>query len=277
MPRNDRLAAMHEQPQPTEEEQESLPYISNEDIASWTGRLLNDDPKPSAADSRKFRTDDILLNKLRPYLAKVYHADFDGVSSGELLCLRPSRRVLPRFLFYVIASKGFIDAIDADTFGTKMPRADWDIVGHQPLPLPPLDVQRRIARFLDEKTARIDGLITKKRRLLDRLAEKHQALITQAVTQGLDPDVRDRLRLPKRSERRHTLTRPVSSKASHPRTSSAPSRPCPSASASTYPPSKRKTSKVDGYPGSTAIPAPSPSNGATSTTAPAARSRPSPI
>jgi type I restriction enzyme S subunit len=53
--------------------------------------------------------------------------------------------------------------------------------------LPPLETQRRIARFLDEKTARIDALIEKKRALLDRLAEKRQALITRAVTKGLDP------------------------------------------------------------------------------------------
>jgi type I restriction enzyme, S subunit len=52
--------------------------------------------------------------------------------------------------------------------------------------LPPLETQRRIARFLDEKTARIDGLIEKKRALLDRLAEKRQALITRAVTKGLN-------------------------------------------------------------------------------------------
>ena len=173
---------------PTEEEQEALPYISNEDIASWTGKLLVDEPKPAEADSRKFQTDDVLFNKLRPYLAKVFHATFDGVSSGELLCLRPSRSVEPRFLFYVLVSKGFIDTINAETFGAKMPRADWEIVGHQPLPLPPLDAQRRIARFLDEKTARIDGLIEKKRALLDRLAEKRQALITRAVTKGLNPD-----------------------------------------------------------------------------------------
>lgn len=54
--------------------------------------------------------------------------------------------------------------------------------------VPPLDAQRRIARYLDEKTARIDGLIKKKRALLDRLAEKRQALITRAVTKGLNPD-----------------------------------------------------------------------------------------
>jgi len=173
---------------PSDEEQAKLPYISNEDIASWTGRLLNDGPQPADSDGRKFQVDDVLLNKLRPYLAKVYHADFEGVSSGELLCLRPSEAVFPRFLFYVLVSKGFIDSIDAETFGSKMPRADWEIVGHQPLPLPALETQRRIAQFLDGKTAQIDALIEKKRALLDRLAEKRQALITRAVTKGLNPD-----------------------------------------------------------------------------------------
>ena len=173
---------------PTEEEQVALPYISNEDIASWTGELLIEDPEPAEVDGRRFQDNDVLFNKLRPYLAKVYHATFDGVSSGELLCLRPSHAVEPRFLFFVLGSKGFIDTINAEAFGAKMPRADWEIVGHQPLPLPPLDSQRQIARFLDEKTAQIDGLIAKKRGLLDRLAEKRQALITRAVTKGLNPD-----------------------------------------------------------------------------------------
>ena len=68
-----------------------------------------------------------------------------------------------------------------ELFGELVGRLRW-------YPFPPLDTQRRIARFLDEKTARIDGLIEKKRALLDRLAEKRQALITRAVTKGLNPD-----------------------------------------------------------------------------------------
>lgn len=54
--------------------------------------------------------------------------------------------------------------------------------------IPPIEIQQRIARFLDEKTKRIDALIEKKQALLERLAEKRQALITHAVTKGLDPD-----------------------------------------------------------------------------------------
>ncbi len=171
----------------TEEEQETLPYISNENIESWTGKLLIEDPQPLEADSRKFKINDVLFNKLRPYLAKVYHASFNGVSSSELLCLRPSQDLDSRFLFYVLSSKDFIDTVNAHSYGAKMPRADWEIVGHQSLPFPPLDTQRRIAEYLDEKIVLIDGLIERKRKLLDLLAEKRQTLITLAVTKGF-PD-----------------------------------------------------------------------------------------
>lgn len=171
---------------PTDEEAETLPYIANEDIASWTGKLLNPDPQPVDAESRKFLPDDVLFNKLRPYLAKVYHAPFAGVSSGELLCFRGANHVLPRYLFYVVSSKAFVDAVNAETFGSKMPRADWETVGHQPLPLPPFEIQRRITVFLDEKTTQINALIEKKTTLLKRLAEKRQAIITQAITKGLN-------------------------------------------------------------------------------------------
>jgi type I restriction enzyme, S subunit len=57
------------------------------------------------------------------------------------------------------------------------------------IPLPPLDEQYAIARFLDERTALIDDLIAKKERLLELLAEQRTAIITSAVTRGLAPTV----------------------------------------------------------------------------------------
>lgn len=57
------------------------------------------------------------------------------------------------------------------------------------LPVPPDEEQKTIARFLDFKTAQIDALIAKKKVLLDKLAEKRTALISHAVTKGLDPSV----------------------------------------------------------------------------------------
>ncbi len=164
------------------EEQETLPYISNENIASWTGKLLVEELKPTETNSRMFRKNDVLFNKLRPYLAKVYHATFDGASSSELLCLRPSNVVESRFLFYVLSSKKFIDTINAETFGAKMPRANWEIVSHQSFPLPPLNIQKQIARFLDEKTTQIDQTVEKVEDSITQMEEYRSALITAAVT-----------------------------------------------------------------------------------------------
>ncbi len=62
-------------------------------------------------------------------------------------------------------------------------------LGAVPLGLPPLPEQSSIADFLDRETAKIDTLIAKKERLLELLDEKRTALISRAVTKGLDPDV----------------------------------------------------------------------------------------
>src|SRR5690554_181202 len=55
---------------------------------------------------------------------------------------------------------------------------------------PPLNEQKSIANFLDQKTAEIDGLIADKEKLIELLQEKRQAVITEAVTKGLNPNVR---------------------------------------------------------------------------------------
>lgn len=57
-----------------------------------------------------------------------------------------------------------------------------------PVPLPPLAKQRQVVNFLDREAARIDGLIEKQLRLIELLTEKRQAVITRAVTKGLDPE-----------------------------------------------------------------------------------------
>ena len=61
--------------------------------------------------------------------------------------------------------------------------------GDLPIPTPPLPEQRAIAAFLDRETAKIDALVAKKERLIELLQEKRTALISDAVTKGLDPDV----------------------------------------------------------------------------------------
>jgi type I restriction enzyme S subunit len=69
-----------------------------------------------------------------------------------------------------------------------MPRASWSFLGSVEMPIPPLREQPLIATFLDRETAKIDALIAGQQRLIELLQEKRQAVISQAVTKGLNPD-----------------------------------------------------------------------------------------
>jgi len=176
--------------------QEDRPYIGLENIESATGRLIGnpvatvDTTSPATAEgeslSNTFERGDVLFGKLRPYLAKAWIAEFAGRCTTELLVMQPVEAEA-RFLRYVCLCRDFIDAVDASTFGSKMPRADWDFIGNMPVPVPEWPRQRAIADYLDRETARLDALVAAKERVLGLLAEKRRALITRAVTRGLDP------------------------------------------------------------------------------------------
>lgn len=91
-----------------------------------------------------------------------------------------------RYLYYVFASGEPYRGLGK--LGTQL-NLNTDTVGSIRIAVPPSREQRALADFLDCKTAAIDALIAKKERLIELLQEKRQALITQAVTKGLDPNV----------------------------------------------------------------------------------------
>jgi type I restriction enzyme S subunit len=165
-------------------------YVGLENVESWTGRLLLDN-QPETVDSvvGSFRAGDVLFGKLRPYLAKVARPDFDGVCTSEILPLRPVPDCSQSYVMYELLNAPYIRWLDSLTYGTKMPRVSLDQVASSFVCLPPLSEQRAIAAFLDRETARIDALVAKKERLIALLQEQRTALITRAVTKGLDPTV----------------------------------------------------------------------------------------
>lgn len=142
-----------------------------------------------------FADGDVCIAKITPCFENAKGALAQDLTNGvafgttELHVLRPLDGLDARFLFYVTLAHDFRSFGEAEMLGAGgQKRVPEDFLKDWTPPLPPLDVQRRIAGFLDEKTVRIDALIDNKRALLDRLTEKRQALITRAVTQGLDPD-----------------------------------------------------------------------------------------
>lgn len=94
----------------------------------------------------------------------------------------------PRFSFYWFSV--FKTAIiEVFATGGGQPNINQETISSIRIPAPPLPEQAQIARFLDHQTARIDALIAEQQRLIELLKEKRQAVISHAVTKGLDPDV----------------------------------------------------------------------------------------
>jgi type I restriction enzyme S subunit len=97
--------------------------------------------------------------------------------------------VYPRFLMRLLSTAGVADWLALQSVGATMQNLNTSIIGRIPIVMPPVTTQEEIAAFLDRETARIDALVAKKERLIELLQEKRTALITRAVTKGLDPTV----------------------------------------------------------------------------------------
>ena len=167
------------------------PYVGLENIESWTGKHLGNLAITANVQdtslSNTFESGDVLLGKLRPYLAKVWVAEFAGRSTAEFLVMKPIQ-VEARFLRYVCLWRDFVETVDASTFGSKMPRADWNFIGNMLIPVPTLQIQRAIADFLDQATARLDALSFATKRTIELLKERRTALIAAAVTGQIDAE-----------------------------------------------------------------------------------------
>lgn len=166
----------------------SLPKIALENIESWTGKYIETD-SDFMGDGVEFKKDDILFGKLRPYLAKVYKAQFAGQAVGDIYVFRGNKEQIPEYLKYLLLSYPFISVVDGSTYGAKMPRANWDFISHLVLPCPPKTEQVTIAAYLDHKVGQIDATISEKEKMLEDLKAYRSAIISEAVTKGLDKNV----------------------------------------------------------------------------------------
>lgn len=146
---------------------------------------------PSRA-RRKVKDGDIIVSTVRTYLkaiAPICKPPENMVVSTGFAVVRPRENLFSGFAGYLLQSNGFVGDVVANSVGVSYPAINASDLVRIPAVEPPLDEQQVIARFLDFKTAQIDALIAKKKELLDKLAEKRTALISHAVTKGLDPSV----------------------------------------------------------------------------------------
>ena len=102
--------------------------------------------------------------------------------------LRTKRSFMPRLAWYVMNSRFAREQFDLlSNSSTGLANLSGSIIGEVCVAIPPEKEQRAITSFLDRETAKIDALIAEQDRLLAHLAEKRQAVISHAVTKGLNP------------------------------------------------------------------------------------------
>ena len=159
-----------------------LKKIALENIDNWTGRFIETGNPTFEGKGNYFKTSDVLFNKLRPYLAKAYIAEENGIAVNELLILTPNEDILTsQFLFQRLMTSDFIDVVNSSTYGAKMPRANWTFIGNLKLPIPPVSEQTQIINHIKKETATIDTAIVKTLKEIELIKEYKEAMIAEAV------------------------------------------------------------------------------------------------
>ncbi len=109
---------------------------------------------------------------------------------SSLAILRPgSKHLKSKYLKYLLLSPNGMRQIESYFAGAALKRITLDVIVDLVVSVPPLNEQESIATFLDHETTKIDRLIAKQERLIELLKEKRQAVISHAVTKGLNPHV----------------------------------------------------------------------------------------
>jgi type I restriction enzyme S subunit len=110
------------------------------------------------------------------------------ITSVDVSILKCDEAVDSRFLVYLLSSSHYLDYMASECRGGTRDRVSRSFLGSVRLPNPPRTEQSWISAFLDYETGKIDALIEKQRRLIELLKEKRQAVISHAVTKGLNPN-----------------------------------------------------------------------------------------
>lgn len=181
----------------SDEHQDTGPYlVTGTDFArgevSWsacthvTNERWGQDPYIQLVEGDLLVTKDGTIGKV----ALVGELPGPATLNSGVFVLRPLHcDYVTRYLYWVLRSHLFESFIELISHGSTINHLYQRQINEFPLPIWSLPTQRAVADFLDRKTAAIDALIEKKKKLLDLLAEKRAALINQAVTKGLDPNV----------------------------------------------------------------------------------------
>jgi len=180
--------------QPPEEKEDGLPIIRATNVERGKinkKNLLFVDPDdvPFHRDP-VLRKNDIIVVRSGAYTADsaIIPEEFDGAITGYDMVYR-AVSVNPKFLSFAFLSRYILqNQLLQYAVRAAQPHLNREELGNTIIILPPIHEQQAIANFLDKEVARIDTLIQKKQQFIERLKEKRLAVISRAVTRGIDPE-----------------------------------------------------------------------------------------
>ena len=157
-------------------------YISTENMISNKGGITSASSLPSVAQTQSFQVGDILVSNIRPYLKKIWFAEFNGGCSNDVLVLRAKDGISKKFLYYVLTDDTFFNYSMITSKGTKMPRGDKAAIMKYEVPGFTYKEQEKIAKILEA----FDKKIQLNSNINDNLEQQARAIYQQMFIDNPD-------------------------------------------------------------------------------------------
>lgn len=154
-------------------------YISTDNILQDKAGIVLYSGSLSSEQATSYRSEDILVSNIRPYLKKIWFADRDGACSNDVLVLRliSDQGVLPRFIYYSLSQDSFFEHTMQGVKGVKMPRGDKAQIMDYEIFLPSLLEQERIVSEIEGYEAEI----AKAQAVMDSCASRKAELVQRTL------------------------------------------------------------------------------------------------
>ena len=146
-------------------------YIGLENIEGHTNQLTGEITTRTFSSAHNFESNQILFSKLRPYLNKVWYANFDGVCSTEfhILDIKDKLEILPKYLSIYLSSNTVVTHLTNIMGGNTLPRIQRSDLENLQIPLPPMKIQQEIADIMDHAYTEKQRLESEAKELLNSI------------------------------------------------------------------------------------------------------------
>ena len=159
----------------------NLEYFALENIASGDAEFVKTNNQYSLDGTMICEKDDVVFGKLRPYLAKLYKSPKRQCCSSEFAIFYDFEGISDYYK-YLFLTHWFINVVDASTYGTKMPRANIEYLNNMIIPIPNIEEQIEIVKYIENKIIEINKLIKNKEKLIIELEKYEKSIIYEYVT-----------------------------------------------------------------------------------------------